>query len=49
MKEWRRLVAGHDCVVFLEGGVTDALLAVGAGVVTVNSTVGLAALRHRSW
>jgi capsular polysaccharide export protein len=30
---------------FLEGGVTDALLRSAAGVATVNSTVGLAALR----
>lgn len=34
----------HDCFVFLEGGVTDALLAAAAGVIRVNSTVALAAL-----
>ncbi|MGA8398497.1 MAG: capsular biosynthesis protein [Stellaceae bacterium] len=44
--DWRRLTAGHKRVVFLEGGVTEALLASAAGVVTVNSTVGLAALRR---
>jgi capsular polysaccharide export protein len=44
--DWRRFTAGHDGVIFLEGGVTDALLAGAAGVVTVNSTVGLTALRH---
>jgi capsular polysaccharide export protein len=31
---------------FLDSGVTDGLLANAAGVVTVNSTVGLTALRH---
>lgn len=44
--DWWCLTAGHDGVIFLEGGVTDALLAGAAGVVTVNSTVGLTALRH---
>ena len=44
--DWRRLTTGHNGVLFLESGVTDALLAGAAGVVTVNSTVGLAALRH---
>lgn len=44
--DWRRLIAGHERAVFLEGGLTDALLVGAAGVVTVNSTVGLAALRH---
>jgi len=43
--DWRPVIAGHDRVVFLEGGVTDALLASAAGVVTVNSTVGLTAVR----
>ncbi len=42
---WRRLTAGHRDVVFLEGGVTAALLAGAAGVVTVNSTIGMTALR----
>ncbi len=36
---------GEPHVTFLEGGVSDRLLARAAGVVTVNSTVGLAALR----
>ncbi|HTW52709.1 MAG TPA: capsular biosynthesis protein [Stellaceae bacterium] len=44
--DWRRLVAGHRRALFLEGGVTDALVANAAGVVTVNSTVGLTALRR---
>jgi capsular polysaccharide export protein len=43
--DWRRLIAGHGRVVFLEGGVTEALVANAAGVVTVNSTTGLTALR----
>ena len=43
--DWRRLTAGRNGVLFLEGGVTEALVAKAAGVVTVNSTVGLAALR----
>jgi capsular polysaccharide export protein len=43
--DWRRLVRGEERTVFLEGGVTGALVAGAAGVVTVNSTVGLAALR----
>jgi capsular polysaccharide export protein len=44
--DWRRLVAGHGRALFLEGGVTDALVENAAGVVTVNSTVGLTALRR---
>jgi capsular polysaccharide export protein len=44
--DWRRVVAGHRGALFLEGGVTDALVANAAGVVTVNSTVGLMALRR---
>jgi capsular polysaccharide export protein len=43
--DWRRLIAGEARVVFLEGGVTEALVANAAGVITVNSTVGLTALR----
>jgi capsular polysaccharide export protein len=43
--DWRRLVRGHEGVVFLEGGIPEALLAGAAGVVTVNSTTGLTALR----
>lgn len=39
LSDWPRLVAADDCVVFVEGGVTDALLAGAAAV--VNSTVGL--------
>ncbi|HZK92360.1 MAG TPA: capsular biosynthesis protein [Stellaceae bacterium] len=44
--DWRRLVrdAGDDRLIFLAGGVPDALLAGAAGMVTVNSTLGLAAL-----
>lgn len=42
---WRRLVDGSERVTFLSGGVTAPLLAGAAGVVTVNSTTGLAALR----
>lgn len=44
--DWRRLVAGNERAVLLEGGVTEALIARAAGVITVNSTVGLTALRH---
>jgi len=43
--DWRRLVRGHSCVHFLDGGIPDALLTSAVGVVTVNSTVGLTALR----
>lgn len=45
--DWRRLVrdAADDRLCFLGGGTPDALLAGAAGVVTVNSTLGLAALR----
>ena len=43
---WRRQLRGCDRTLFFEGGVTDALLASAAGVVTVNSTVGLTALCH---
>jgi len=43
--DWRLLVREHEGVVFLEGGTPEALLAGAAGVVTVNSTTGLAALR----
>jgi capsular polysaccharide export protein len=43
---WRRLIRGFDRGVFLEGGIPDALLAGAAGVLTVNSTVGLTALRY---
>jgi capsular polysaccharide export protein len=43
---WRRLIPiGDGRFIFLEGGVTEALIANAAGVVTVNSTVGLTALR----
>lgn len=45
--DWRPIVAGHERVIFLEGGVTDALVANAAGVLTINSTVGLTALRHQ--
>jgi capsular polysaccharide export protein len=46
--DWRRIVREAGCgrALFLEGGVTDALLVNAAGIVTVNSTVGLTALRH---
>jgi capsular polysaccharide export protein len=44
--DWRRLIGGSAQVIFLEGGVTVRLVAHAAGVVTVNSTVGLTALRH---
>jgi capsular polysaccharide export protein len=43
---WRQLIGTSERVVFLEGGVTGPLVANAAGVVTVNSTVGLMALRH---
>ena len=45
--DWRRLVrrAADERVLFFDGGVPDALLANAAGIVTVNSTIGLAALR----
>lgn len=43
--DWRPLVAGRDRVIFLEGGVSEALIANAAGIVTINSTVGLTALR----
>jgi capsular polysaccharide export protein len=45
--DWRRLVtrAKLDRVVYLRGGIPDPLLAGAAGVVTINSTVGLTALR----
>jgi capsular polysaccharide export protein len=45
--DWRRLVRGHAGLLFLEGGIPEALLTGAAGLVTVNSTVGLTALRHR--
>ena len=46
--DWRRLVreAGDARIVFLDNGIPDALLANAAGVVTVNSTIGLSALRY---
>lgn len=46
--DWRRLVheAGNERTVFLDNGIPDALLANAAGVVTVNSTIGLSALRY---
>ena len=45
--EWGRLVRdqGDDRLVFFEGGIPDDLLAHAAGLVTVNSTIGLTALR----
>jgi capsular polysaccharide export protein len=46
--DWRRLVHQSglgDRALFLGGGVPDALLAGAAGVITVNSTTGLSALR----
>jgi capsular polysaccharide export protein len=46
--DWRRQVRASglgERAVFLGGGVPDALLAGAAGVVTLNSTVGLTALR----
>jgi capsular polysaccharide export protein len=43
---WRRVIGERDRVLFFEGGVSEALLAGAAGVVTVNSTVGLTALRY---
>jgi len=43
---WRRLIPEEDGrLIFLEGGVTEALIANALGMVTVNSTVGLTALR----
>jgi capsular polysaccharide export protein len=44
---WRRLVrdAKIDRAVYFDGGIPDALLAGAAGIVTVNSTIGLSALR----
>jgi capsular polysaccharide export protein len=42
---WRRLVGG-DRVIFVEGGSPPALLNGAAGIVTINSTIGLEALRH---
>jgi capsular polysaccharide export protein len=42
---WRRRIGEQERVLFFEGGVSDALLANAAGVVTVNSTIGLTALR----
>lgn len=46
--DWRRLVRaqGDDRTQFLDGGIPDELLASAAGVVTVNSTIGLSALRY---
>lgn len=45
LTDWAKLVGrGSASVVFLDGGDLDALLARSAGVVTVNSTVGLTAL-----
>ena len=46
LNDWRHLVAGYRRAIFLEGGVTEALVTNAAGVVTVNSTVGLTALRR---
>jgi capsular polysaccharide export protein len=43
--DWRRLVVGER-VIFLEGGTPSALLRGAAGVVTVNSTLGVEALRR---
>ncbi|HYM72838.1 MAG TPA: capsular biosynthesis protein [Stellaceae bacterium] len=46
---WRRVVGEYrlgDRALVLEGGASDQLLAGAAGVVTVNSTVGLSALRR---
>jgi capsular polysaccharide export protein len=44
---WRRIVgdANDERIIFLDGGIPDQLLAGAAGVVTVNSTIGLTALR----
>jgi capsular polysaccharide export protein len=43
---WRQLIPeGDGRLIFLEGGVTEALIANAVGIVTVNSTVGLTALR----
>jgi capsular polysaccharide export protein len=44
---WRRIVGDADDkrIIFLDGGTPDPLLAGAAGVVTVNSTIGLTALR----
>jgi capsular polysaccharide export protein len=44
---WQRLVrdAKIDRAVYFDGGIPDALLAGAAGIVTVNSTIGLSALR----
>ena len=44
--DWRRLVRGYAGAQFLDGGISDALLAGATGVVTVNSTIGLSALRR---
>jgi capsular polysaccharide export protein len=46
--DWRRLVreTGDARMVFLDNGIPDQLLANAAGVVTVNSTIGLSALRY---
>lgn len=42
---WRRLIPLDGRITFLEGGVTNELVKNAAGIVTVNSTVGLTALR----
>jgi capsular polysaccharide export protein len=44
---WRRIVGdtNDERIIFLDGGIPDPLLADAAGVVTVNSTIGLTALR----
>jgi capsular polysaccharide export protein len=45
--DWHRLIRQHgdDRVLFFHGGIPDELLANAAGMVTVNSTTGLGALR----
>ncbi|MEM7508861.1 MAG: capsular biosynthesis protein [Pseudomonadota bacterium] len=45
LANWRSRVAGRARVVFLDGGDLNALLGQAAGLVTVNSTVGLTALQ----
>lgn len=52
LRPWRRLVAAcaaevgvADRVHYIDGGVLDDLLAISAGVVTINSTVGVWAMR----
>ena len=47
LTDWAGLTADYgERVLFLDGGDLDALLARAAGVVTINSTVGLQALRN---